>query len=419
MLSTCFRNIDPSTIVNAKVYVFHVKEVSNKDWDANDLIYGLCMEDKRLSHPRFKKMCLDNGRYFFSKTVNERDLNGKVAKTCTWEQIQQTLKDWTPIGSPVIALTESPTSFSAIASLTYERGIFSNAEAWRSIFGGDNVKMDNSDAIVSEPKIADPKTIVNDAKKKADEFSQRPNIVKDLTQSARILTGNYPGDDDSVEIIEERPLESYSHEDLLNIAYEYKEKHTAAKNRVSLLQAELNAKEFRVQDLENKLTEAKAKLRVSDTAKVNFMSAGDRLAAEKKILIEGISHDIAEELKPLIKQQMDSYTDVTESKKKIDKKLIDIHENAVRIGKNIIRSQSDIETATDLVHGVTDSLSKAGINESCSVDLSSSVASIMKHLGVGKEDLSTDEVAQSGSHNFQQPQDNLVYMQTPDIRPVR
>ena len=99
----------------------------------------------------------------------------------------------------------------------------------------------------------------------------------------------------------------------------------------------------------------------------------------------------------------------------MDKKLTDILENTVRIGKNIIRSQSDIETATDLVHGVTDSLSKAGINESCSVDLSSSVASIMKHLGVGKEDLSTDEVAQSGSHNFQQPQDNLVYMQTLDL----
>ena len=85
-----------------------------------------------------------------------------------------------------------------------------------------------------------------------------------MTQSARILTGNYPGDDDSVEIIEERPLESYSHEVLLNIAYEYREKYTAAENRASLLQAELNAKEFRVQDLENKLTEAKAKLRDPD-----------------------------------------------------------------------------------------------------------------------------------------------------------
>ena len=126
--------MDPSTVLNAKVYVFHIKEVGVKDWDANDLIYGLCVEDKRLSHSRFKKLSLDNGRYFFSKTVNEKDQNGTVAKTCTWEQIQQTLKDWMPIGSPSIVLTESPTSFSTIASLAYERGIFSNAESWRSIF---------------------------------------------------------------------------------------------------------------------------------------------------------------------------------------------------------------------------------------------------------------------------------------------
>ena len=174
--------MDPKTVINAKVYVFHVKEVGIKDWDANDLIYGLCTEDKRLNHSRFKKMCLDNGRYFFSKTVNEKDKNGKVALTCTWEQVQQTLRDWNPIGTPPIVLTETPTSFSVIASLAYEKGIFTNAEVRRNIFGGESL-MDKPEACGIAPKIMDPKSIVNNAKQKSDEISQQAQNIKGLTQS--------------------------------------------------------------------------------------------------------------------------------------------------------------------------------------------------------------------------------------------
>ena len=308
--------MDPTTVINAKVYVFHVKEVGVKDWDANDLIYGLCIEDKRLSHSRFKKLSLDNGRYFFSKTVNEKDKNGKVALTCTWEQVQQTLRDWNPIGTPPIVLTESPTSFSVIASLAYERGVFTNMEVWRSTFGGD--VMDKSEGSGSGPMTIDPKTIVNKAKNKSDEMSLKAQNVQGMTQSVQILTGNYSVDDDSALNTGEKALESYSHEDLLNIAYDYREKCTAAEQRASLLQGELSAKDFRVRELESKLADANSKLRDSDNAQVNFMSAGDKLAAEKKLLIEGISHDIAEALKPLIQKQMDSCTSITESKKKME-----------------------------------------------------------------------------------------------------
>ena len=52
--------MDPSKF-NTKVYVFHVKEVGEKDWDATDLIYGLCREDQRLNHTRFKNLARLNG----------------------------------------------------------------------------------------------------------------------------------------------------------------------------------------------------------------------------------------------------------------------------------------------------------------------------------------------------------------------
>ena len=104
-----FRNMDPSAKFNTKVYVFHVKEVGDKDWDAADLIYGLCMEDKRLSHTRFKNLCRLNCRYFFSKRVNSN------SAFCTWDEIRDTLKDWKPVGSPSIQLVESPTTFTEIA----------------------------------------------------------------------------------------------------------------------------------------------------------------------------------------------------------------------------------------------------------------------------------------------------------------
>ena len=143
------------------------------------------------------------------------------------------------------------------------------------------------------------------------------------------------------------------------------------------------------------------------------MSAGDKLAAEKKLLIEGISHDIAEALKPLIQKQMDSCTTITESKKKMEKQLGEIHENTVRMGKNIVRSHSDIETTSNLVNNVLSVLSKAGINEECNVDITSSVGVIMEQLGVEKEELSTDvtPVTPSGPYN---PQQSHNMVQAPD-----
>ena len=202
-----------------------------------------------------------------------------------------------------------------------------------------------------------------------------------------------------------KALESYSQEELLNFAYDYKEKYIAAEHRASLLQGELSAKDFRVNELERKLAEANAKLRESDNAQINFMSAGDKLAAEKKLLIQGISHDIAEELKPFIKKQIESSNSITESKKKMEKQLGEIHQNTVRMGQNIVRSQADIETTSNLLDNVISVLSKAGINESCNVDISSSVGVIMEQLGVGNDEMSSNEgtpVTPSGPYNPQQ-----------------
>ena len=61
--------MEPSTVINAKVYVFHVKEVGSKDWDAKDMIYGICMEDERLNHSRFKKLCIDMEGIFLVKQL--------------------------------------------------------------------------------------------------------------------------------------------------------------------------------------------------------------------------------------------------------------------------------------------------------------------------------------------------------------
>ena len=121
--------MDPSAKFNTKVYVFHVKEVGDKDWDAADLIYGLCREDKRFSHTRFKNLCRINGRYFFSKCVNTKDSNNKYSALVTWDDIKNTLKDWKPVGSPTIQLVESPTTFTQIALLAYERKIFNDEKA--------------------------------------------------------------------------------------------------------------------------------------------------------------------------------------------------------------------------------------------------------------------------------------------------
>ena len=353
--------MEPSTVFNAKVYVFHVKEVGTKDWDANDLIYGLCMEDERLNHSRFKKLCNDNGRYFFSKTVNLKDKDGKVEPSCTWAQIQETMKDWTPVGSPLIVLSEAPTSFSVIASSGYEKGIFTNEDVRKRYFGG-GVKKEIYKGSNSKPDTIDPKTIVKTAIQKSNAFSKEKQSAEGLSQSAQILTGNFSNYENSLSNRGEISLESCSYEDLLDLAYEYKEKYDAAESRAAILQAELSARDFRVQDLEAKLADANSNLKEATNAQAKFMAAGDNLAAEKKILIEGISHDIAESLKPKIKQQMEACN--ADMKKKMETQFKDINENTARLGKNVLRAQSEIETVADLVQTVISALSNADNSES-------------------------------------------------------
>ena len=241
-------------------------------------------------------------------------------------------------------------------------------DVWKRYFGGE-IKKGSCFGSMPKPDKIDPKSIVDSAKQKSDVFSKGKQSVQGLSQSAQLLTGNFSSIENSPGNMAEIILENHSYEDLLNIAYDYKEKYDSAVSRATLLEGELSAKKFRVEELETKLADATSKLKDSCNAQANFMAAGDKLAAEKKLLIEDISHDIAESLKPKIKLEVEACN--AEFRKKIDKQFEDINGKTDRVAKNVSRAHSEIETVVGLVQTVVAAVTNAGEDENSYEDSSS------------------------------------------------
>ena len=58
--------MNSSTVYNGKVYVFRVKCTSDKDWDANDIIFGIGREgDDGITYNRFKDLAYRKNKKIF------------------------------------------------------------------------------------------------------------------------------------------------------------------------------------------------------------------------------------------------------------------------------------------------------------------------------------------------------------------
>ena len=132
--------------------------------------------------------------------------------------------------------------------------------------------------------------------------------------------------------------------------------------------------------MESQLSELKVKLKASETAQVNFMASGDKLASEKKVLIDGISHDLFESLKPLITKHIGAINPAKTCCTEVNSHLKELKECVERQGVNVVRSQSTIESTSDNVDLVISALDCVGIRPSQDFDLPASVSQVLQHF---------------------------------------
>ena len=105
--------MDPSTIFDGKVYVFHIKGSASKDWEHPDVMYGLGHEGlDGLSFCNFRTMSNENGKLFLSKKANKEG-----AGSCTWAEICTTLDDWCKMGDPKLVFLDKPISWYKLATI--------------------------------------------------------------------------------------------------------------------------------------------------------------------------------------------------------------------------------------------------------------------------------------------------------------
>ena len=284
-----------------------------------------------------------------------------------------TMKDWKPVGSPSIQLDEAPVSFTEIALLAYERKIFTNEKAWNEYLG--DIVIDNDESSES-PMNIDSSAIVANAIKQSETLSKEGLNVSGLSQSAKILMGKFDGDQGESEADEKDDSLSCSKEDLVVLVNKYKDRCQIAESKVALLEGELAGKETRVQYIEKQLDETKEKLKSSEAAQVNFMAEIDKQASEKKVLVDGISQELFESIKPLIKNHFEA-NPVKSCCKEIKTELTEIKKNVVRQGVNIVRSQSTIESNADNVEQIISALEGVGIKPSRDIDMPDSVVQIL------------------------------------------
>ena len=394
--------MDSSTVYNGKVYVFRVKCTNDKDWDANDIIFGIGREgDDGITYNRFKDLSYrKNKKYFFCKKANST-----TDDNCTGAEIKRVLEDYIPIGSPVLSFVDTPVSWYMVAKAAYEKGLFTDKAALKALEASvDEIgkRTASNDAIASP---TDKPSVFEKARRDAMALAKNKDssFTTGLSQGAGLLAGISPPPDGSSESSagssgssagssgssagssgssgKRVDWGSLAREEIGRVADEWKARTIEAEDQITALEDIVNQREENNYDLQIKLKAVKNDLEAALADKAKFMAVADRMTLENEVvkkasssLLEGLKPLIANELQP-IKTLLNSFTSsfakIQEALANFDtlkEKLTALKSTATGNREVVL---SEIMSGTDAVTGILDQIKSA-----------------VENLGVNHEDAS-------------------------------
>ena len=396
--------MENSPKMNGKVYNIHVKDSAVKDFNANDLIYGIAYEGSAgLSFTNFRTICeKNNKKCFLSKKCNVAD-----DKSCSWVEISAALDDWPILGNPGLILVETPVTFYDTARLAYEKGIFTDQEGLARL---DAIaeKKGVSEALAStgsnDFQETFQKTLATTMATAKDLDAHKGEVnMKNFSQSGAMLANlETPGFERGigsidVEVIDDEYWLKKSKEELGSIIDEYKNRAILAEDKVAALDVALLKRDKKIDVLEATVVSLKGDLVSAKRAAVSFMASGDKAAVELQKVGEGTAHEIIEGLKPFIsgelsslKSSMTSVVDMLGSMKISFGDVPGIKDTVENLSNSVPKSfkvltcflEAKEEESSEGFETVAATLDKFGLGASASAfDVPGSLSSILTSMG--------------------------------------
>ena len=289
-----------------KVYVMRVKPNMNKNWEADDLVYGVGYEGTSgLTFNKFKEISeKNNSKWFVTKKANMKD-----DSACSWDEIMNCLRDYPPFGVvQKISVTNYAMTWLEIANLAYQEDIFTDDEGFAVVKElnrtAPNQSIDNTGK-VSGPYL-NITAMAEQAKIAAEELAINMDKMdtSKMSQGDLVLTGHFRPQ----ALVETIELVDMSKEDLIGIIEKYKEVIVAADNKLGKFNAGMEAKNAVIDAHLKTISELKSQLDATKTGNVGFMAAADKANLEKKMLSDGFAAEVVAGLKPFIANQLKGFT---------------------------------------------------------------------------------------------------------------
>lgn len=285
--------METSSTYEGKVYVIRVKPSRVKNWEHEDIIYGVAYEgSSNFSFNDFKSLCQDyNEKWFVSKKANKN-----TDESCSWGEIVSCMRSAVPRGTPLISLTEKARTWVEIGVMAYEKGFFTNAEGkkWISEF---------AKATPGSPQITGPspsvKSLAETARKNAEEFAKsKENIdTAGLSQAEKILMGCFNPES-------EYSLENKTHSELLTMIRDCHAIILSKDHKIDQLETDLLDSKNQIDDLKKEKEDIHAKLEDAMAGNSGFMIAADKANLEMKRLNDIFAAEVVKGLKPFITSQI-------------------------------------------------------------------------------------------------------------------
>ena len=371
--------MEDSSVIDGKVYAFHVKVTEKLDWSSNDIAYGVVYQgNDGLAFSQFK---------YISENLNKKKFLSKRANTisddtCTWVEVTSTLETWEKVGEPDIVHVDPPITFYDLARALYNKGLFTNPDGLARL---DKIaKARNSS---SEPdsshlsgKISSARVMIEQAKNTSASIkaSISSAVIDAMSQAGRQLAGLHNHPQFAGQLVDNVPDNPGDADDdvnatidkLKNKLEEYKGRLAAAEEQFAAQSVVIARKDTELANLQNTLDQTKSDLAVARSAQASFMAESDKTAIENKKLTDGTTMDIVNGLKPFLKQEFASFVSALDPTSSTVSALKDTCDNVsksvaslvdtVPKSFNIIDSQlvAMMETTSDGLESVANKLEK-------------------------------------------------------------
>ena len=341
-----------------KVYVMRVKPNMNKNWEADDLVYGVGYEGTSgLTFNKFKEISeKNNSKWFVTKKANTKD-----DSACSWDKIIACMRNHPPFGTiQKLSLTNYAMTWLEIANLAYMEDIFTDEEGLAVVNELNRTAPNQS--IDTTGKVSGPyqniTAMADKAKKAAEELVMNMDKVdtSKMSQGALFLTGQFRPQ----VLVETTELSDKSKDDLIDIIVKYKEVIVAADKKLCDYEAYMTAKNVVIDGHVKTINDLKLQLDAAKNVTVGFMAAADKANLEKKRLSDSLAAEVVTGLKPFIANQLKSIESslspvkgMLEPLEKVTKKVELVDENVVKLASDFSKSAAKTAAINDTNHEST------------------------------------------------------------------